>query len=99
GGGGARDGEGRRCLPAAGFTDEPVRLALADGERHTAEHASVDAAHGVRDLQVLELDGGVGHLSKSCAIASAIRLMPTMSVAMARDGKSTGHQYPALMLW
>ena len=46
----------------------------------------------VRDLQVLKLDGGVGHRSKSCAIASAIRLMPMMSVAIASEGKSTGHQ-------
>jgi hypothetical protein len=88
----AHDREGRRRLPAAGFADEPVRLALADGEGHTAQHAPIDAAHGVRDLQVLKLDGGVGHLSKSCEIASAIRLMPTMSVAIASDGKSTGHQ-------
>jgi len=88
----AHDREGGRRLPTAGLADEPIRLALADGEGHTAEHAPVDAADGVRDLQVLELDGGFVHRSKSCAIASAIRLMPTMSVAMASDGKSTGHQ-------
>ena len=88
----AHDRERRGRLPAAGFADEPVGLALPDGERDASEYAPVDAAHGVGDLQVLELDGGVGHRSKSCAIASAIRLMPTMSVAMASEGKSTGHQ-------
>ena len=62
------------------------------GKETPRSTAPVDTAHGVRDLQVLELDGGVGHLSKSCATASAIRLMPTISVAMAREGKRTGHQ-------
>ena len=88
----AHDREGGRRLPAARLPDEPVRLSLPDLERDAAQHGPVDTAHGVRDLQVLELNGGVGHLSKSCATASAIRLMPTMSVAMAREGKRTGHQ-------
>ena len=67
-----------------------------------AQHRPVDAAHAVDDLEVLELDRGCGrlaHRSKVCAIASAIRLMPTISVAIASAGKSTAHQTPALMNW
>ena len=61
--------------------------------------APVDAADAVDDLELLEVEGGVAHRSKVCAIASAIRLMPTIRVAMAMAGKSTAHQTPALMNW
>ena len=95
----AHDRERGRRLAAARLADEPVRLALLDRDREPAEHRPVDAADAVDDLEVLELDGGVAgaHRSKVCAMASAIRLMPTISVAIARDGKRTAHQMPPLM--
>ena len=93
-------GEGRRCLPAAGLADEPVRLALADGEDTPRSTPGRRRGRCTRPSQVPGArGGGVGpHRSKICAIASAIRLMPTTSVAMASDGKSAGHQMPASML-
>jgi hypothetical protein len=95
----AHDRERRRRLPAPGLPDEPVRLALADREGDTAEHAPIDPADAVGDLEILELDGGFGHRSKTCEMASAIRLMPMIRVAMASEGKSTAHQTPPLMNW
>ena len=80
-------------LPQPDSPTSPYDSPCADRERDAAQHAPVDAAHAVGDLEVLELRWPASrHRSKSCAIASAIRLMPTMSVAMASDGKSTGHQ-------
>ncbi len=93
----AHDRERGRGLPAPGLADEPVRLALPDGERQPAQDGPVHAAHPVHDLEILEFDRRLGHRSKVWAIASAIRLMPMISVAMARTGKSTAHHTPALM--
>ena len=95
----AHDGERRGRLSAARLADEPVRLALLDRDREPAQHRPVDAADAVDDLEVFQLDGGLcgAHRSKVCARASAIKLMPMISVAIAREGKRTVHQTPALM--
>jgi hypothetical protein len=84
-------------LPAPGLAHEPVGLASFDRQADAAQDRPVGAADAVDDVEVLELDGEVGHRSKVCAIASAIRLIPTTRVAIARAGKSTGHHAPPLM--
>src|ERR671924_2395024 len=97
----AHDRVGDRRLPAAGLADQPVRLAWGDVERDAAQDGEVAAAHAVDDLEVVDPERGVesdaAHRSKACVTPSAIRLTATTRDAMARAGKSTGHQMFALM--
>ena len=53
----AEGSERRRRLAAAGLADQPVGLARADVERHAAQHLARDAAHLVRQLEVLDGEG------------------------------------------
>ena len=93
----AHDREGRGGLAAPRLADEPVRLALLDRKREPTQHRPVDPTDAVHDLELLDLKCGLGHRSKVWAITSAMRLIPTISVAIASEGKRTAHQTPALM--
>ena len=105
----ANGGVCRGRLAATGFTDEPVRLAGPDLERHAAQDRPLDAADDIGQRQVLDAErggrgrrggggGGAqfgGHSFRVDWSESAIRLTAMTVLAMASAGKSVGPPDPA----
>ena len=91
----------RGGLAATALADEAVCLARGDAERHAAQHGTVDAAHGVDDLEVFERECGRGGGGGECrghdasntdCTESAMRLAAITRLAIAAAGKTVVHQ-------
>ena len=94
---GTHDRERRGRLAAAGLADEPVRLAALDREGDAAQDRRSRprtryATSRSRSSSAAARPSALTGRAPACR-PSAIRLTPTISVAIASAGKSTVHQY------
>src|SRR5262249_26039603 len=83
-----RKGSGRLAAPR--LADEPIAALLRDLEADAAHDLAVAAPYAIDDLEVLNGERHA-HVSSAPCTASAIRLIPTTSDAIASAGKITAH--------